>query len=208
MSREITYHNGKIGAIVKYLMGMIKKDPSLVDDFEKVRTYLYLAIPELCDRSKCVNCGSSMEQYTYTFDHHDAELLISIGKDVISCIKDKGRSFTDANQVKVRALPIKDTLMAHTVVLSKLGLIAPLRLSGTSRIIKGFWVITRNGWKALRGEQFYSKIRIFRDSVDSKFEDVTTIKETIYSYEISESRRSPMPNVLSEYDTSDWSNVE
>lgn len=176
MGKNVEYHNGKLGSIIKVLLSIVKKDYTLVDDYERLRSNMYLAIPELVDKTKCINCGASMEEVTLELDIHDAELLISMAGDVKYNMDARGLTFSQANQIHVSELLISTLIKSRATKASKLGLIAELRSSNGKRI-PGVWVITRRGWEGLRGERIPSKIKMWRDSIEKRFDDTVSFTD-------------------------------
>ena len=201
MTKKIEYHSGKLGAMVKYILSMVKKDPSLVDNFDRVRTNLYLAVPELSDKSKCANCGASMKEYTYFFDAWDANLLIAMARMVRDNIRSRNLTFTQANQIMVPELGVRHSVKCRTTKASKLGLVVELRSTATKRRVPGVWVITRRGWDALRGERVPSKVRVWRKLIEERFEETVTIAE-VFATQKKSKRKSETE--MERYDSKEW----
>jgi hypothetical protein len=181
MTGEIHYHNGKLGSLVKLVSAIIKKDPAIADDFDRLKANLFASMPELQNRERCANCDASMREYVYTFDTWDALLLLSMAQEVKKW-QDAGRSFNDANQVRVPELNVPHSVKCRTTKASKLGLVAPVLYKGSKHRIPGVWLITTRGWAALRGERVPKKVKVWRKTIEERFEDTITIHEALESH--------------------------
>ena len=181
MVGEIQYHNGKLGSLVKLTVSLIKANPALIDDFEQLRANLFASMPELQNKERCANCEASMREYIYTFDTWDALLLLSMAIEVRKWQQD-GRTFNEANQVRVPELNVPHSVKCRTTKASKLGLVAPVMYKGRKDRIPGVWLITSRGWAALRGERVPKKVKVWRKTIEERFDQTITIQEALESH--------------------------
>lgn len=181
MASEIQYHGGKLGALVKMTVAAIKNDPALIDDFNRLKATLFASMPELQNQERCANCEASMREYIYIFDTWDALLLLSMAQEVRKW-QNAGRSFTEANQVRVPELNVPHSVKCRTTKASKLGLVAPVMYKGSKHRIPGVWLITARGWAALRGERVPKRVKVWRKTIEERFEETITIQEALDSH--------------------------
>lgn len=180
MADRTEYHAGKTGSIVRMIQAMIKRDPTLIDDYERLRATIVLNAPALANKENCWNCDASMKEYIYHFDVFKALLLIRMAEEVRNR-QYKGMAFSEANQVRIPELPVSHAIRCQTTQASKLGLIAQLR-SKTGTRIPGVWVVTRRGWEALAGKPVPAKVKVWRKAIEEHFEETTTIAEALRSH--------------------------
>lgn len=210
MSKNIEYHEGKIGAFVKVIVALVKKNPQYLDNHEYLMTTILYNMPELKRKDTCPNCDASMKEYTYTFDAWDALLLIAMAKRV-KANSAKGMSFTEANSVRVPDLTVSHAVKCRTTQASKLGLVAEAK-TASGRRIQGQWLITRRGWCALRGDPVPKKVKVWRKRIEERFEETTTIDaalKTHVSYVEMKLRKGSTPredqrDVVKEFDPQEW----
>jgi len=175
-----TYRSGKIGSIVRLTASIIKADPSLVDDFDRLKATLIVNMPELTEKSHCINCGASMKEYDIRFDYWQAILLLRMAEQVRTRQR-SGMDFTIANQVRVPELDISLTAKCKTTQASKLGLVVQLRNINKHKV-PGVWVITRRGWEALRGNRVPAKVTVFREEITERDNSTITLAEALQSH--------------------------
>lgn len=173
---KTTYNAGKIGAIIRLTASLVRKDPSLADDFDRLRANLVHNAPELGATKTCVNCGSLMKESILHFDWLDAILLIRMGEQVRKNLAFK--PFTEANKIRVSALQASVAVRNRATRSSKLGLIAQLKNKKGLRV-PGYWVITRRGWEALSGEGVPDRVKVWRGSIVEYYEDKVTIADVL-----------------------------
>ena len=166
MASKKTYHRGKIDELLAALAARV----SLPE--EEVRAMAAEALPEVADRTNCQNCGANMEMRTFIADMHVALLLIKIGEAVRTAVR-KGIPFTDANKVHVVSLPISDATRHSETAAKYLNFIEQPNEWRNS----GFWVITWNGWNALKGRRVKKTATWFRKKLISRGEEDTTLAE-------------------------------
>lgn len=145
--QEVEYQKGKIWPIVKIALGLVRDNPELAKDEERLKSTLIANVPELQDRAHCANCGRGMKIQIYRADLHAALFLLAMARQVRENLH-KGMTFTEANKVHVPSLPVTNAVSKHITHCDYLGFVkqAP-ELKGT-----GYWSITSWGWRALRGE--------------------------------------------------------
>lgn len=174
------YHAQKTGALVNLIVSIVKSNPQSLDNIDFLKAQLAMAMPELRDKSTCANCGASMKEYVYTFDVWDAVLLLRMAEQ-ISNRRQKGHPFTSANQIKVHDLSVSYAVKSRTTQASKLGLLAQLKNDKDKRVA-GVWVITRRGWQALAGKPVPKKVKVWRASIEERFDETVTIAEALKSH--------------------------
>jgi hypothetical protein len=132
--------------------------------------------PEIfANTSRCGNCGASMNAYWYTFDCLDAALLVAIGGEVLRESR-RGTIFADANKVHIDRLPVATSIKKRMTQCAKLGLIA----QNDKR--SGWWVITKRGFAALKGIPVPKKVKVFRNEIIDRTEEMITIAEAVHLY--------------------------
>lgn len=178
MAQKVDFHEGKIGAFVKVIVALIKKNPQYLDNHEYLMTTLLYNMPELKRKDICPNCDASMKEYIYQFDALDALLLIAMAKKVRENRTMYGMTFTEANCVRVPELDVSHGIRCRTTQASKLGLVAEARTSGGMRM-PGYWLVTRRGWCALRGDPVPKKVKVWRKRIEERFDEMTTIHQAM-----------------------------
>lgn len=117
-----------------------------------------------------------MLAYQVPFDCLNALLLKTMGDHVKHRLR-KGMDMTVANQVLISELPAPDSAKRRTCQLSKLGLIAKLR-NHNKKHVHGVWVVTRQGFAALRGEPVRKWAMVFRGEIKERSEQQDTPETT------------------------------
>lgn len=194
---------GKIGSIIRFTLNIIRSNPDLLleENYELLKAHLRRNIPELSNREVCPNCDASMIGYTFVFDAYNAYLLMKMA-EVVQSRLDAGLTFTEANKVHVPTLKTSHAIKCRTTQASKLGLIVQDRKESGHRI-GGTWIITRRGWKALRGENVPKQVSVWRGKIEERCSDVTTIREALTHHRRRARRdESAIIGALEEYDPS------
>lgn len=163
------YRGGRIGQFVSVLCEKYNLDP------QEVKAVLFSAFPELKDKTKCANCGESMAIYSFSITSLDAMLLAQMGKTVFERIKG-GMSFTEANKIHLTTA-IRGTNSSRQTISSKLGLITKAKRKDGSHDREAGWVITKRGFEFLAGKPVPAKVNVFRNQIQERFEEMTTIHE-------------------------------
>ena len=147
--------------------------PQMTEDY--CRAILSKHIEGLNEKEVCPNCGASMSEYIFIFDSIDALLLLAMANNIREKRK-KGISFNQANQVHVPSLKVSLSVRCRTTICSKLGLITKVK-NEKGRHVRGVWLITERGWKALRGESVPSFVKVFRGKIEERFDQTTTMQD-------------------------------
>lgn len=198
-----TYHPTRVKSLVKLVARVVSEDPSLVEDFDRLMILMAQKIPNFHDGEKCLCCGAGMEEYNYKLEALDAILLIQMGKrikDQMGC----GKTFTEANKVRIRDLESISSIKNRTTHASKLGLIAKLE-SKNGTHVAGTWVITRRGFEALRGETVPYTVTVFRGEILERESRTVSIRQVFNHYK--KHRRKideTIESCISEYTLDDW----
>lgn len=212
--RQQHYNPGKIWPIIKITVGLIKKNPALLDNQDYLMATLKANIEALNHPERCPNCESSMLEYIYEFDILDALLLLEMAKEVKRKIE-KGVSFTESNQVHIQQLSnVSYAMKSRTTKMSKLGLIAKM-LGENKRQISGTWVVTKRGWDALKGRKIPKSVRVWRGRIEDRTEDSTTINEVFGSHRVKvesliKKKKTPATDyryLFSQFDQSQWYDI-
>lgn len=180
MAQQTEYHAGKTGSLVKMIVEAIKRDPRLLDDYDRLRATLKANIPGLNNKEECWNCDASMKEYIYQFDVFKAILLIRMAAAVRERMH-KGMEFTVANQVRVPELDVSLAVKCQTTQASKLGLITQLRSKDNNRV-PGVWVVTKRGWQALAGKPVPKRVKVWRKKIEEHYDELATIDEALKSH--------------------------
>jgi len=200
------YHATKIKPLIQLIIGVIKRNPSMLDNEGYLMAQLSRSIEGFTDPSKCLNCGASMAEYAEVIDINDALLLLSMAK-IVRKRASTMHSFTEANKVRVSAEAIHHTQKCRTAKCRKLGLIA--KAGGAE------WSITERGWAGIRGEQI-PKVRIsFRNQITDRPEELTTFPQIFAEHKAKmqhkeHNRRLPTGDKrqeFSDYNPADWVHV-
>lgn len=203
-----SYHVGETKGIIDFIATVIAAAKTPID-VEKISDPAYLRaivanrFPALRDKTRCPNCTASMEEYMFTFDAFCAGLLISMAQ----CVRDRQRKsmlFTDANKVRVPDLDTSHTVKCRTTQASKLGLVAQAR-NREGRRIAGTWLITSRGWSALAGAPVPKHVIVWRDQIQDRLEQTTTIKDALRNFGRGRSKnKDTFLETEREYDPSQW----
>jgi len=173
-NKNISYRPGRIGRILESVCETFSLDEAKVYDFV---THQY---PELLKPERCSNCNASMAEYIYTVSIADADLLCAMGSIIAKKIK-KGMDFTTANQVHLQSEISNYTIVSRMTIASKLGLIAKvMRKDRNGKMVhdsKAGWLITRRGYQFLSGEAIPRKVKVFRNEIQERFGEMTTLTE-------------------------------
>jgi hypothetical protein len=203
---EKHYHAQKTRPIAQMIARLVQKDPTLADDAERLHATIAYNIPGYTDRTRCLNCGASMEVYEDILDINDALLLLSMAR-IVRDRQRKGMEFTDANKIRVSSENIHHTQKCRTTKCSKLGLIAK---AGNAQ-----WSITTRGYEALRGEPVPKVRVVFRGQILERPEETTTLREVFYEYgqKMAEKQRKrkslrhDQRHAYADWDPSDWVHI-
>lgn len=180
--KATTYRPSRIFNLIQMVADLIKKDPRLADDLVRLRTQVRYALPpDMLDRRFCPNCTASMTEYVYIFDAWNALLLLRMAEAVRMRYR-KGMNFTQANQVRIPDLEASHAVRCRTTQASKLGLVAQLKNPRTGGRVPGVWVITSRGWDALAGKSVPKKVKVWRGSIEERFDEKTTIRDALSSH--------------------------
>lgn len=177
MSKKQELQKGKISTttLVDFTAEWFK-----LDHFAKTcfREALRKALPGLDRPDKCVNCGASMQAYIFRFDYADIQLILAMAQMVKQRMATM--PFTEANKVHVQsATTMSYAEKSRTTQSEKLGLIAKVR-DDNKKHVRGTWLITKRGWAALKGEPVPAQVKVFRDEIVERYEDMlTTIPEVL-----------------------------
>lgn len=164
------YRSGRIGEFVSVLCDKYNLDP------QEVKAVLFSNFPELKDKTKCANCGESMAIYSYSLSVIDSMLVAQMGKMVFDKLN-KGVNFTEANKIHI-AKEIKNyTLASHQTITSKFGLIAKVKRKDGTHDREAGWLITKRGFDFLAGKPVPARVNVFRNQIQERFEEMTTIHE-------------------------------
>jgi hypothetical protein len=212
--RQEHYHPGKIWPIIKITLGLIKKNPDLLNNEDYLKSTLKANIAELNNPERCPNCQASMLEYIYEFDILDALLLLEMAKEIKRKVQG-GIPFTEANKIHIQQLNLATYAMkSRTTKMSKLGFIAKL-LGENKRQISGTWVVTKRGWDALRGRKVPKSVRVWRGNIEDRIEDLTTIGEVFSSHRVKvesiiKKKKTPATDyrgLFSDYEQKQWYDI-
>lgn len=166
-----TYRKGRMSTVINALCEAYKLDTVQVNSF------LHLNFPDLFNLAKCSNCEASMMEYIYTVSQLDADLLCTMAQ-VIHFRVSKGLSFTEANKIHHTEI-VSHTLVKRFNISSKLGLIAKVmrkdKKGKSTHDTKSGWLITKRGFDFLSGKPIPKKVKVFRNEIQDRYEDQTTI---------------------------------
>jgi len=142
-------------------------------------------INEPTEAEKCQICDAKVKKYKSSMNIVITQALIKISRAVY--IKAQNKPFTEANDIYISRLP-KEIEMTHEERsnISKLrvhGLIA--KVKENDEVKRGRWLITRQGWAYLRGEEITNTVTHFRNRVIDRSDDKTTIGEVMTGAEYS-----------------------
>lgn len=207
---ETQYHAHRLGSIVNLMIGIMKNDPTVIDDRDRLISMMKYTMPELSRKDVCPCCDASMQEYIFTFDAWNALLLMKMAEEIRHRMS-KGMEFTIANQVRIPELDANYALKCRTTYASKLGLVAQLRNRNDKRVA-GTWVITRRGWEALAGKPVPKMVRVWRGKIEERYDEKTTLAAALKShvdYVEKMHKRGKTPthdyrDMALEYDPSRW----
>ena len=173
-----SYRKPRIGEFVAFLAQEYHLDQNDVAD------KLLSRFPELHNKRECSNCRASMVEYVYTPNFPMTNLLLAMSREVRENTNRKGMKFTDANKVHIQELPISYTARSYTTQARVLGLIAKvLKKDHTGAMVhdqKAGWIITSRGWDYISGKPVPKYVKVFRNEIEERFEETTTIGEVLY----------------------------
>lgn len=163
---------------------------------------LHEEFPELFEeQDTCLNCGASMMEYVYNLDCLDALLVYGMGQ-IVKHRLSKGMQFKEANQVHLQSeLNTYYSVSSRSTQCSKLGLITKVLHEDGSHNTKAGWLITARGFALLRGEAVPKKVRVFRNKIEDRFDELITIHEA-FNYK-GRSQVEKYPDI-STFNASEW----
>jgi hypothetical protein len=171
------YKDGRIKSLWPFLSELHKSNPKAFDDPAYLKAVVSQTWTHLKNGHECPNCGASMAVYAFSFDYHDAKLLLAVADEVIKNTK-KGLVFTEANKVHVQKLSVNNyTIKSRTTQCAKLGLLAKVMKNGKQ--VPGMWLITRRGWEALGGKKIPKTVEVFRNSIQERGDEEITLQEVL-----------------------------
>lgn len=174
------YNPGKIWPIIKITLGLIRKNPALLDNEDYLKSTLKNNIEELNHPETCGNCGASMLEYVFEFDCLDALLLLAMGNEVKEHLNE-GLNFTEANQIHVPSLSTTLAIRCRTTQCSKLGLVAKMK-GKNGKQIPGVWVITKRGFDALKGHKVPRSVRVWRTRIEERTDETITLSQAFNNH--------------------------
>jgi hypothetical protein len=132
------------------------------------------------ENHKCPTCGHITKTWEYRFDIIDALLLLAMAQEVKRRVEKttflgQCKDFTAANQVHVPTLEGSLAMKCRTTQMSKLGLVAKLKVEKKHR--PGIWVITDRGWSALRGEPVPAAVTVREGEIYERIDERITLSE-------------------------------
>lgn len=179
---KTSYNPGKLWPIIKITVGLIRRNPELINNEEYLRATLLRNIPELSKRERCANCDASMVEYVFEFDALDAIMLLIMAREVRRKMGVESLPFTDANKIKVQSLEEASYAMkSRTTQMAKLGLIAKVA-TPEGKQVPGMWLITRRGFSALHGNPVPKSVRVWRNKIEARTEETVTLQEVFSGY--------------------------
>lgn len=177
MAKTITYEEGKIPDIVRQIVGMFVADTR--DDFDLQLTSVWRNLkilhPELTKKEVCANCGESMAAYWYRLNVIGASTMVKLGEAVKR--RSETMPFTEANKLHVVKMnELTDAERHQTTILRFLGLLAKVKNADGKQEI-GLWCLTQRGFAFLRGEPVPAKVKAFRNRIEERTGEMTTLDE-------------------------------
>lgn len=212
-NKKEQYHATKTRPLVQLVARIIKNHPEQADNIDYIMACLGQSIPGFHDKSKCVNCGASMAEYTFIFDVLDAILLFDMAKIVKERLDQYG-DFTAANKVRIQdMLGTSYAVKSRTTQCAKLGLVA--KYKEDDKHVPGTWVITRRGWEALKGIPVPRCVRVFRGQILERTDEKITITQAFSNYAGDMERKKKKGNKIRSdhtddikgYDENEWVHV-
>lgn len=173
------YNSGKLPKLWDLLVEMHKTNPEAFSaDGNYLRAIVAQRWKALDDATHCPNCAASMQMYIETFDYHDAKLLQSMAEVVQHNVR-KGMPFTEANQVKIQQeCKCSITSKRRQSKCRTLGLVAMVR-DEEGRHDDSKWLITNRGWAMLRCDAIPRKVKVFRNEIVERYDEMTTMQEVM-----------------------------
>ena len=206
--KEVKYHPGKIRPIIQVVARLVKNNPCIADNHDYLMACLGKAVPEVTDRTKCANCGTSMKIVTYTADILDALLILAMARRVRKNQED-GMSFTEANKVHMPTLDVNNTVSKRQTKCNYLGLIKQSEALRNT----GYWVLTNWAWKLLRGQEIPRSAYYWQGEMHGRSSETTTLSQMFKTHieliekAIAHSRtvRLDYRGEIGDYNPADWS---
>jgi len=193
------YKKGKLPKLWEFLAKLHQRSPQSFDDAGLLRATVAASWEALKDEKHCPNCGESMTEYIHKLDFFNALLLKEMG-DVVRSKLQKGMPLKEANMVHVVSQDFHDCVRHRTTQCRTLGLIAKVKNEdGTHDRSKG-WLITTRGFAALRGERVPVEVSVFRNAIEERTQETTTIDEVFAAY------RGENRSLVGERDPMEWVN--
>lgn len=164
------YYGGQIKKLVDATIYLARKHPNAPIDF--IHSTLMRGFEGYGKRESCFNCSRSMKITEYTADLHDGLLLLAMARKVRDQLK-TADSFTAANQVHLPTLGASHATIKRNTKCDYLGFVKqPENWRGT-----GMWLITRWGWKALRGEQVPARVKYWEGNLIGRSDEMVTLDQ-------------------------------
>ena len=124
---------------------------------------------------------NSMQEYTFSISRLDIDLLCNMAKIIHERLQNKIISFTDANKIHLQSEIKNYAVVSRMTISSKLGLIAKVMIKDKDGKMhhdrKAGWLITKRGFAFLKGEPVPRMVKIFRNEIQERYDDITTFKE-------------------------------
>lgn len=171
------YQKGMLDELLDRIAKYYEADPTYLKALIRKR------YPQFADKTRCPNCRASMAVYVYTIDYLTASLLLEMGAVVRDRVR-KGVLFPDANKVHVQSdLKGSYAVKSRTTIASKLGLITKvMKIEGKDKKVhdtKAGWLITKRGYNFLRGEYVTRSVKVFRNEIQERDDDLITIEDAL-----------------------------
>lgn len=208
--KEPQYHPGKFRPLVQMIARLVQKNPGLADDPNYLMTQVIVSMPELADRTKCANCGTSMKVVEYIADLHDALLILAMARKVKENMT-KGMTFTEANKIHMPTLAVNNTIIKRQTKCDYLGLLKQTdEMRGT-----GYWVLTKWAWEALQGKPIPRSAYYWQGEIQGRSVENITFGSMFRSHielvQKSMAAGKPLRNDYREqiinYNPTEWANV-
>lgn len=213
------YYGGRIKPLVESVARMVAKDPTLADNMDRLHAIIGYhdkngneKAKGYADRSQCFNCNRSMKIQVYTASCGHAMLLLAMAKMVDREVK-KGIPFTQANRVHIDRLNIATSIKKQQSQLGYLGLIHQVVDGKRS----GYWLITKWGWKALRGEPIPRAVKYWDKKLIERSQHMTTLGEMMQTHRDKIEKQMKLGKAvkgmdhrseIAEYDPVEWANYD
>jgi hypothetical protein len=124
-----------------------------------------------------------MAEYPCNLTYFTAELIREMARIVRYAII-TGKPFTEANRVHRTQITGGYTIASQFTIASKLGLIAKvMKKDDRGKAVhdsKAGWLITTRGFKFLKGEAVPASVRVFRNQIQERYEEMITI-DSLYT---------------------------